>query len=517
MVSEVNIVKKKLRSGMVRIALVYPSTYEASLSSLAIHMIYYLVNSYPEIYMERFTYTDQGIRSIETNSPLRDFDYIVASIHYELDYAKFINMLYRGGIEVFRLRRKGKPLIFVGGPAPTSNPAPLSDVVDVVIIGEIEALIPRLVDTILEYHGNPPRILEEIRGDGFFQPSAMEETRRVWVRDIDSTFYPVRQIQCIDREPVYGRGLLIESSRGCPYWCRFCLESRLFKPYRPHSYNWLRRVIDAGLEANNIDRVIFYSLYFLGSDSERKILEYLGDNGLKASIPSLRTDLLNDENLDLIWSVGQRMITTAPENISSYGEKILYKCHGRNLKNILMKVIDRGFDLKLYFILGIKGESLDSIRENIDFLRDIGGYAHRRGRRVSVTVNPLIPKPKTVFQWIGMIDLERARNIIKFIRNELGRIVETRPYHVNYAWIQASIALGDWSISRLVIEWGIMGGGLGNWRRVLRRHGYSTKYVFEGWRFGERLPWDYIVLGEYVEDVLEREYIVFKKLFSTPT
>ncbi|MEM3163081.1 MAG: radical SAM protein, partial [Desulfurococcaceae archaeon] len=73
MIREVNVVLKKLRKGMVRIAILYPSTYSASLSSLAIHSIYYIANSYPEVYAERFTLDNS--RSLETLSPLKDFDY----------------------------------------------------------------------------------------------------------------------------------------------------------------------------------------------------------------------------------------------------------------------------------------------------------------------------------------------------------------------------------------------------------------------------------------------------------
>jgi len=513
--SEINIVKKKIRKNMIRIALVYPSTYEASLSSLAVHMIYYLVNTYPEIYMERFIYTDKDVKSIETGSPLRDFDYIIGSIHYELDYIYFINILFRGGIEIFREKRKGKPLIFVGGPAPMSNPAPLSDVVDAILVGEIEVLIPRLIEILLDYHRDPNRILERMDEDGFLVIKDKKITKRIWTKDLNQAFYPFRQIQSTNKEPVYGRGLIVESARGCPFWCRFCLEGKLFKPYRIRLFSNLKKIIDKGLRLNKLNRIIFYSLYFLGNPNEKKILEYIIDEGLKASIPSIRTDLLDDENLDLIWGIGQRMITTAPENISLYGERMLCKCHKiSDLATILKKAIKRGFDLKLYFILGIKGESMNSVRENILFIKTLAKYARSFGRKISITINPLIPKPKTVFQWIGMIDLEKARRIIKIVRNELGGLVETRPYYVNWAWVQASIALGDWEVSRLLVEWGLMGGGLGNWRRIVKEHGYSTKYVFNGWEYGKTLPWDYIVIGEYVEDVLEKEYIVMRKLLS---
>ncbi len=516
MVSEINIFKKKIRRDTVRIAYVYPNTYEAHLSSLAVHMIYYMVNIYPEVYMERFIYSEGEPRSIETGSPLRDFKFIIASIHYELDYPRLIEILERGGVEPNRLKRNMKHIVMVGGPAPISNPEPLHDIADIVLIGEAEPLIPHLVETIIEYSDRPNALLEALGSKGIYVFDRTDIVERVWFKDIDSRVYPVKQIQSLDREPIYGRGFLLESSRGCPFWCRFCLESRIFKPYRPRSYSVLRELVDRGLSVNSVRRVILYSLYFLGSPSERRLLEYLVESKVSVSIPSLRLDVLGDDVLELIRLSRQKMLTVAAENISSFGKKVLCKCFrvGDEL-SVLYRVLSKGFDLKLYFILGIKGEPLESIKENIEFIRRVASYARRLGRRVAITVNPLIPKPKTPFQWIGMLELDRARNIIKLVRSELGGIVDTRPLHVNWGWVQASIALARRDISRLILEWGLRGGGLGAWRSILKNHGYSTRYVFEGHRYGEYLPWDRVRIGCFVEEVCEKEYIALSRLISS--
>ncbi len=522
-VREVNTIIKKHRRNIVRIALVYPSIYEASLSSLATHIIYFLGNKYDEVYVERFTVTklfgkEPLPRSLETKTPLNKFKYIVASIHYEPDYVNLIKILLAAGIEPYRNKRRLHHMVFVGGPAPMANPAPLEDIVDGVFIGEVEVLLPIFIETLLENIDNPKKLIDTLCSrEGFYIPDCSEKTRRIWVSNLDETFYPIKQIQSIDKEPVYGRGYIVESARGCPWWCRFCLEGRLFKPYRPRKYSTLKYLVQKGLEVNNLDRVIFYSLYFLGSLDERKILDYLGNQDIKASIPSLRLDVLNDEVLDLIKNIGQKTIVAAPENVSSRVYRAFCKCFrgissNKDLINTLFNIIDKLFDLKLYFIIGVKGEDMDSVKENIDFIKNVASYARRKGSRITVTINPLIPKPKTPFQWIGMIDLDRARRILKYCVKELSGITDTRPYYANWAWVQASIALGDRSMGKILIEWAVEGGGLGGWRRTIKRNNYSTKYVFTGRSYGEKLPWDKIVIGEYVEEVCEKEYIVLKKI-----
>ncbi len=513
MIMEVNAVVKKLRKGMVRAAILYPSTYSASLSSLAIHSIYYIANSYPEVYAERFTLGNS--RSLETRSPLKDFDYIIGSIHYELDYPKLVSILSNGGVSALRSIRRGRPLLIVGGPTPMSNPAPLTDIVDAVAVGEAEVLLPTLIEAIVENHGEPSKVLDSLPSNGFYLPESGEEVKRVWTRDLDAAFYPVKQIQSLSNEPIYGKGFIIETSRGCPRWCRFCIEGRLFKPHRARSSQALVNLVEEGLRINEVNRAVVYSLFFPGSNGELHLLKYFSDRGIKASLPSIRLDLVSDELLELMHGVGQRTLVTAPESISSYGEAVLCKFFKRKDHEAALKqAVDRGFDLKLYFIIGIKGEGFDSVRENVEFIKRISSYARKSGRKVSVSINPLVPKPKTPFQWIGMIDVAKAKRLIKYVRGELGGIADVRPYDAEHAWAQTSIALGDSRLSKLIVEWGLRGGGIRSWRRILDSHSYSAAYVTTGRSFGGKTPWDDIIIGERVEEVAEAEYIALRKIIK---
>ncbi|MEM4696456.1 MAG: radical SAM protein, partial [Desulfurococcaceae archaeon] len=171
-----------------------------------------------------------------------------------------------------------------------------------------------------------------------------------------------------------------------------------------------------------------------------------------------------------------------------------------------------GFDVKMYLMYGFKNESLDDIRVMLDSIRKIASRAREKGVKVKISLNLLIPKPHTVFQWIGMIDLVRAREILRYIKRELPGYVDTKLYEINYAWVQSAISLSDQSISDVLIQWGLEGGGLGSWRRVLKKTGFSTKYVFEGYRFGEKLPWSNIALNEDLEKILLAEYEVWRRI-----
>ncbi len=516
---EYNIIHKKIKPGIVRVAYVYPSLYEVMATSLVSHIIYFLVNeSFPEVYMERFhsasLYGEEPpARSLETNSPLRDFNLIITSLHYEPNIANLVKLLYYSGIDPRRKTRRH--IIIAGGPAIMANPHPYNSIIDAFIIGEAENTIPRIINTYLEYSDNKKIFLDELAKyrDIYVPEYTSGKVYRSYVENLDEAFYPIKQFQHIEKEPIYGKGLLVETSRGCRFWCRFCIEGRLFKPYRVRSFNRLKKIIEKGLDINKLNRVIFFSLTFLSSSSEKRVLEYLVDNDIKASIPSIRFETLSDDNIELLKHIGQKTLTLAPESFSNYVQLIFgkYGC----IDDLIYRIntlLEEGFDLKLYIISGFKGENINDIKRNIMILRSIAENAKRYGRRVSISINPLIPKPKTVFQWIGMIDLDKAKKIINLYRRELSNLVDTRPYYVNWGFVQAAIALAGPEISDILIEWGIRGGSLGAWRRIIREKGFNTEYVFKGYSIDEELPWNNIVIGERVEELNKIEYMVLEKL-----
>ena len=163
--NEVNIVRKKITRSTVRVALLYPSLYSVMSSSLSIHIIYYMLNeNYKEVYVERFhvknLYGEEPPpRSLETNSPLKDFEIILVSMHYEPDIARLVKLLYYGKIDPRRTIRD--KIVVAGGPPFIANPKPYSDIVDIAVVGEIEAILPEIIEYWMSYRGDKKRFLED--------------------------------------------------------------------------------------------------------------------------------------------------------------------------------------------------------------------------------------------------------------------------------------------------------------------------------------------------------------------
>ncbi len=522
---EINVIRKKLSRVLSRVAYVYPSTYNAMLSGLAPDIIYTLVNKYEDIYLERFTCKnlygpEEEPRSLETGSRLRNFPLILTSLHFELDIVNLLRLFMAGGVEVFSNKRS-EQVVVAGGPVIMENPVPYSDVIDVFVIGEAEVTLPKVVELWLEHGDNKKRFLEAVSELRYVYVPGLTSSSvvREYVRDLDSTPYPVRQIENTEIEPVYGRGFKLEISRGCFFHCSFCIETRVFQPYRERSLGTLKVIIEEGLKYTiSGKRLIVYSLSFPVTRMHIDFLEYLVSEGFTASLPSLRLSPRLIESLELIKLLGQRTLTVAPESFSHTLHSVFFKYTGLvdYVVSSIKSLLDAGFDLKLYLIYGVKGLPASEIYHDVETLHKIVKYAKSRNRRVSVTLNPLVPKPHTVFQWTGMPSKEDLASQLKIYRDILRGLVETRPYDVDLAVIQAQIALAPKPLGKFLTLWAMHGGGLAGWRRAMREFSgeFTLDYVFSGYPFEKELPWSFIRLGDISEKATHSQYEVVKRFLK---
>ena len=498
-IHERNTVYKKVTRGYLRVGIVYPSTYQVSISSLAVNLLYYLLNSFDEVYAERIV-LESSPRSIETNTHMRDFDALLFSAHFELVYPDIIRMIREANIPLLARKRDSEdPILIVGGPAVTANPEPLAEFFDIVVIGEAEPVVDVLVSKLVEYRGEKKRLLEELYGaPGFYIPlKGRHLVKKSWVRNLDEAFHPIREIQNPAVEPIYGWGYMVEVSRGCFRKCRFCLEGHVMLPKRDRSFTVLKKLIEEGLKANGVRRLVFYSLSFFDHGEADKILEYVIEKlGVEAGIPSLRPDTLNDYRLDLIARAGQKTLTIAPETLSPRISRVLGKGFTYEyIRELSVKALSKGLKIKYYFIIGVPGEE----REDIEAIpRLVNQVVRETGVRIPGTirlsVNPLIPKPQTPLQHLGLEDPKTLHRKMKLIEENLPKPVAVMdPYPPKWAVIQAAIALADRSIAKTLVEWAIRGGGLGAWRSAVKSTGYSLGYVFSGRK--PPYPWNHIVVS----------------------
>ena len=126
---------RKPHANRLRIALVFPNTYFVGMSNLGFQTIYRLFNDHPDIVCERAflppkqelaELRDAGTRivTLESQTPVRDFDVIAFSVSFEWDYTNVLTMLRLAGMPVRAADRDHtQPLVVIGGAVTFVNPS----------------------------------------------------------------------------------------------------------------------------------------------------------------------------------------------------------------------------------------------------------------------------------------------------------------------------------------------------------------------------------------------------------
>ncbi len=505
---ERNVIKKDHRRVRLRFALAYPSPYPVGMSNLAVRLLYELINAREDCLCERFFFS--GFRtqpvSLESNLPMGAFDVVGFSLQHEIDYVRMLDMLDSSSIELFASRRKS-PLVIAGGPAVSANPSPLEDFVDLFLVGESEQVLDYLLDMLSE--GCDPRQLAGSR-PGLYAPGVEAERGRV--DSLECAPHAVRQVH-----PVSGKGFsstfLLEVSRGCNRGCRFCLECFLYTPKRERSFRMVTEILEQGLPISGLDRVTCISSAFFDHREIGDILAWMRDRHLRYSLPSVRINKAGAGLAELLAEGGQRSITVAPESPSSRLRGVINKpLNESDMASFLEASRRAGIrSLKLYFMVGIPGEGI----QDLELLRPMLAGAISAGfdpRSIHISVNPMIPKANTPFQWARMLSEPEYSSRVSIMRKICSDLGVRRFESMDYRWgaVQAFLSTsgsGASSVMLLALR-DISEGGqgdLGTWRRVLKGIKKDFETLPPAYSEGDPLPWE-LIKGGPSRSLLLHEY-----------
>src|SRR5580765_6652532 len=146
----------KPHGGRLRIALAFPNTYWVGMSNLGFQTIYRLFNAEPDIVCERFflppkqelaelSAANTPLITLESQTPVSDFDIVAFSVSFEWDYVNILTLLRLAGVPSYAAERTSRhPLVVIGGAVTFVNPEPLAPFADVIAAGEGEVLVPTL-------------------------------------------------------------------------------------------------------------------------------------------------------------------------------------------------------------------------------------------------------------------------------------------------------------------------------------------------------------------------------------
>jgi radical SAM superfamily enzyme YgiQ (UPF0313 family) len=521
---------RKPHGGRLRVALAFPNTYFVGMSNLGFQTVYSLFNAEEAIVCERtflppkseleaLRSSNAGLVTLESQTLVREFDIFALSVSFEWDYTNVLTLLRLAGIPLRAAdRTPHDPIVMIGGAVTFVNPEPLALFADIIAAGEGEALIPPLVHAFREASDRQDLLRRLVAERGFYVPSfydvkyaddgtiesfvvkagtaAPAIVKKAALRTTDAADPPATKIFTPETE--FGSRFLIEVVRGCANLCRFCWAGYNYLPVRAFPKD---RILDLARRAKSYsDRAGLVSIALCDHPQIEEILTSLVEMGYSISPASLRLDDLTPTILRLLRESGERTITIAPETGSDRLRRVINKTITNDeILAAADMIFSTGFDnLKLYFMIGIPTETdddLDAIRDLALQLREIMlTHARPRGHvgRIVGSVNPLVPKPGTAYQWLPM---ENDASIGRKIKRMHGLMADIDNVYFNikserHSFYQALLSLGDRRVAP-AIEAAERNGG--DWRAAVKEAGIDADfYVFRDRSRDDVLPWDII-------------------------
>jgi len=518
----------KAHGDRLRVALAFPNTYWVGMSNLGFQTVYRLFNSQDDIVCERFFLppkqelaellaTNTGLLTLESQTPVADFDVIAFSVSFEWDYVNVLTLLRLAGIPRYAAERTSRhPLIVIGGAVTFVNPEPLAPFADAIAAGEGEALVPSLRRAFGAASDRADLLRQLSHERGFYIPSFYDPyygpdgalagyhvsgdaplpVHKAALKTTEAVDPPVTSIFTPDTE--FGSRLLIEVVRGCANLCRFCWAGYNYLPVRPFPTERILQLAEAARPFAN--RVGLVSIALCDHPDIERILVRLKEMGYSISPASLRLDDLTEPIVRVLRESGERTITIAPETGSDRLRRVINKTVTNDeILDRVELIFSSGVEnLKLYYMLGLPTETdedLVAIRDLTLQMRDIMlKHARSKGRvgRIGGSVNPLIPKPGTAYQWLAMTDAatidkksKRLRALMADIDNVYFNIKSER-----HSYYQALLSLGDRRVAP-AIEAAERNGQ--NWRAAVAETGVDADYfLFRDRSSDAMLPWDII-------------------------
>ena len=471
------------------------------MSSMGYNILYNLINEREDTWCERIIYPN--IKSIESNTPLKHFDIISFTIQFEEDYFNLLEILRDTEIPLKRENRsENDPLIIAGGPCVSANPMPLSDYIDLFVIGEGERTINELLDV---YQNSGKDLKNFLDIDGIYIPEFNNKTRISIVENLDETYHITQPIisksDDEDYQSIFNNSIMLNVSRGCTRGCRFCMAGYLYRPMR--ETNW-KKLIDIALENRKntgLNKITLIGAAVSDYSNLEKLIKGLEEEGFQISTPSLRIESITRTTLESLKKSGLKTITLAPESICHLRKVINKDILEEKIFTVIRDAVELDFNIKLYFLIGIPGESFDDIGELCEYMKKIANM-HKNPKRVKFSVNPVIPKPHTPLQWEGY-DFKDIKKKTRYIKKEM------KDYNIKCespkkGLIQYILSCGDRAVSTLIEKSLTKQPTLKEWREL------TPDYDID-----DLLPWSNIDTG-INERFLKNEHRRLKTLKQTP-